>query len=369
MEAQLYLLTGTYIMCNGESMARKTPVRDKAQLTATGVEGTGGRLVKFFLPSNVVHRMDLAIQNSNVYADRTMFVVDALESFLAELLDSEMAETHDDAGGDSQRYEPLDPILGRSLVEVVGFRAEDASLPAPSAPASAPTWGMHNRDFPTIWAAALLGRAVSTAGPVRVEDWLAEVGKLAWQLAEALRFDTSVDLSGFPFNPQKAASAESRFRSFFLCTTSGVGPLISLGLATLDDDSGRLSLSRPGAQIIASLIGLRPSPDSVTTERRNAWIQHLASFVPEDFDFLSEIVQLIDAGSDSRSALLESVRLRHPDWNDSVTSSNVAGFIGRAREWRLVEGRLVGGRYQLVDDALQVLSNTKTVTTKEGKAS
>jgi hypothetical protein len=337
------------------------------------------RLVKVVLPSKLVDSMDEAIERHPGYDDRSAFVADAVASLVAELEVGGPDEVGRGRTGTTARpapaptrYAAAQPTWPDEQAYLLSefeppqrrlpMHLPDVALTAPAAgivvtpqlpvPAEQLTWGMHNRDWPTLWAASELGR-VSTRGPVDFEPWVAELITRAWDIAQMLLGD-SWDLSGLPMNPEKSKRSAGRFRAFFVGDSAGDGPLFSLGLAVAVRADAIL-LTKPGVDLLQQLAGLEPRRARVRGEWRAAFLAHLAAWVPEDFAFLRRIVALIDHDRATRFDLLEAVEAEHRDWKESVVATNVAGFIARGREWDLIEPQQSQRRYAIVPDAPEAL--------------
>lgn len=361
--------------------------------------------MKVALPAHLVAAMDATIDRVR-YGDRSEFVTDAVANLISEL-EVGIDERLKAAAGDQLRapfavaakeqdheydYSKFhhaelgtEPAALMNLLKAAtrspgravlsdraaagGTRsAVSAAIeaPAPDVPlapelypqAAQPTWGMHNRDWPTLWAASELGRA-SFGGAVRFKPWVESLVERAWELAATLdprEFDTS----GLPSNRAKGERSAGRFQSFFVGDAPGNGPLFDLRLAAPAGTDSVL-LTPPGAQLLRDLAGLEPRRHGVVRpEWRHAFLTHLAAWVPADFGFLSEIVEHIRAGKTTRIDLLEAVDVAHPDWTKdpkkkSFVSTNVAGFIARGREWNVIEPQQKDRKYELVPDALHAL--------------
>src|SRR5688572_28682004 len=116
------------------------------------------RLVKVLLPAGLVHAMHEVIAAGGGYSNRNECISDAVHGHLAELMALEP-----EAPGRTQPPSGLNAAT-RSKAPTRDAVASDlvTSLPAPplggpTFPAverrrQEPTWGMHNRDFPTLWA-------------------------------------------------------------------------------------------------------------------------------------------------------------------------------------------------------------------------
>lgn len=318
------------------------------------------RLVKVVLPTAVVRQMDAFINHSSAYADRSEFIADAVQGHLAELaaIESEVSRSHL-----GERQARLRPEGGLGAEEgLATLSAVDPSTPTLEAvphPRPDPTWGMHNRDFPTLWAANDLARETGRQGrPIPLEAWMAGLTERAWQLPRLLAADKDrYDFSGFPVNPDKPQASTARFLRFFVSTDLGEGPLFHLGLASSQDDA--VAVSKAGADLLTSLAGLSCAKDG---EVKPGWtqkfLQHLAVWAPADLTFLVEVLRGIAEGDSSRPQLVGSVLKAHSEWSETVCATNVAGYVARAREWALIAPKQINGRYVLENGAIDLVNST-----------
>ncbi len=330
------------------------------------------RLVKVAMPAKLVQSMDRVITSSSAYNSRQDFIADAVANLLADI------EVASEVGGSADHRQTVDTsIWSRSErePEPLDIEAENgahqrltsaeglelASIPAlpPDLQLSAepedsgsletPTWGLHNRDWPTLWSAALLGKASAT-GPVQYTEWLAETARLAWQLTDAV--GDELDLSGFPSNREKVERSEGRFIEFFVGPGVGRGPLFEFGLACGVGD-GRVLLTPDGFSLLRQLEGMRPTTEEPPPSRwRRAFFEHLAKNRPPDLAMLIEVVDLISIGRSTRMELNEALQVRHPDWSDTNAATNAAGYVARAREWGLLERKQINHQYVIRSEAL-----------------
>lgn len=319
-----------------------------------------GRLIKILLPPHLVGAMDDVIAASGVYADRSEFIADAVDGHLAELRAHEMIgyqstvgrlETRSTWGTDDQ---PVPESQG--IVAAIPPVSNDTpTLEANGGPLAGPTWGMHNRDFPTLWALTHLIRITRLTGePVPFSDWIPQVVADAWDLGRRLPTDR-FDVSGFPTNAAKREASESRFMRFFVGDAPGSGPLFDLGL-TANDGEGRIAATRAGLALLSEVVGFSCERGrGIPSKWTRAYLRHLERYAPADLAFLLEILQRIRDGDADRSALVEATSNEHPDWSSSVVDTNIAGFVARAREWGLLLPRQRKGRYVLEDEGIAVL--------------
>ena len=210
------------------------------------------------------------------------------------------------------------------------------------------TWGMHNRDFPTLWATLHLATATAHVGDtIPFAQWLPSLARDAWGVALALVEGGNYDLSGFPTNATKWAKAESRFLTFFVGAADGTGPMFDLGLAGMAAD-GKCGLTAAGVAALGALDGWGCQVDSSLADAgRNAWLSHLATWAPADIQLFDVVVNAIHAGFDSRDALMMAVAKRYGRWTASQVSTNAAAAVSRLREVCLLERRQLAGRYVL----------------------
>jgi Arc/MetJ-type ribon-helix-helix transcriptional regulator len=338
--------------------------------------------VKVALPEYLVEAMDRTIERS-AYPDRSAFVVDAVANLIAELEAQEPTAASRGRVGSLSRppsaapvWALSSPLAGRGsstpeLAEVTSTARPPVALAGPPldvptarevCPAARePLWGMHNRDWPTLWAASELGKD-TLSGAVVFDEWVKRLLDRALRVASWLS-DLEYDASGFPSvrRTSKRAESSARFQAFFVGIALGRGPLFDLRLAA-PAGSDTVLLTAPGAQLLRDLAGLEPRRHTrVRDEWRHAFLTHLAVWVPADFAFLAEVVELLAQGVTSRDALIEAVAAAHPEWmKTSIVATNIAGFVARGREWNLIESRQKDRRYVLVPDAREALEDAAT---------
>jgi len=360
------------------------------------------RLLKVSLPASTVDALDRALeQHPTRYADRSAFVHDAVENLLAEL-DAEAGAERTPAAssfGSAVRYSP-EAATDRLFISAPSRTAR--TVAAGGATPQEMISGLHNRDWPTLWAASELGRiprdgaddfagseiGTAAAGlPVDFSLWIERLERYAWELAEAISAGTDhdIDLTGLPMLKRSMRSegqsgrtggtkqgdakkaALHRFRTHFVGRASGRGPIFDLGLAVLDpSERSRIMLTNDGAALLRELDGfgpLRKSP--IPPAWRDAFLAHLARRVPADFEFLAQIVKMIASGEATRDDLTKAVTTlliaagdKSP--SDVVISMNVAGYIARGREWGLISPKQGPGQlYMLMPDALEALETAE----------
>lgn len=358
------------------------------------------RLVKLALPSDLVSDMDDYINGTSSYSGRQDFVADAIANLLADLevtsseqgAESPRSDTIDvgplgdqqgsNAGvtGRGQRSHervrredsevelyPIEPMSSAAALALTGiaFPTDGVLLTAPrSVVPLEPTWGIHNRDYPTLWAAGLLSVELEEKETVSYHSWLADTTRIAWRIADALR-TSDLDLSGFPMNRAKAEKSEARFVRFFLGDDAGQGPLFDLGLAAVTEDD-QVALTSAGSDLLSRIKDWSPRLDAHPGDRiASAFLDHLAAWVPADFDFLHKIIVLIDSGISERNLLVSTISEAYNDWPGQVAGTNVAGFVGRARQWGLIERRQERRQYLLAPGARALIEEANEIRWEE----
>lgn len=244
----------------------------------------GHRLIKALLPTHLVVAMDEMVTRFGAYSDRSQFIADAIDSHITEiraareLADLPVAGTPEPPGGPSIPVSLREAHTGSGgVISSISEIAEGVPTLAPKAePNPEPTWGMHNRDFPSLWALLHLAeRAHSVGEPVDFPEWLSQVVTDAWAVPRRLpsnRFDTS----GFPKNPAKAQASEGRFVRFFIGDEPGTGPLFDLGLAGTGPDN-RVAPTGFGLTLLRNLDGFGCERGQVVRpDWTDAYLRHLS---------------------------------------------------------------------------------------------
>jgi hypothetical protein len=320
-------------------------------------------LVKLRLPADLVRAMDQAIlQSRGAYLDRNEYVAEAIRDRLTE--EEGLAPA-----------EPA-PAMERSVLQVQGplatprvaasapewGRWRGTSIPTSSArPVGGVNFGLHNRDYPTLWALNELAARVAELGaPVKWRELTARLRKQAqatgaWLRARDAEQPSMLKIAtGFPKTGEKARASEDRFLTASVGTVNrnGVdGPFFLLGLASLTPDGERVLPTSEGLDVLGALIdaGLRDSlPQSPAAFR--VWWRHIASLASEEHECWVRLLKAI-AQQPNRAELL----VEFPEWTGSRAETNCMGLVSRSREWSLVTNELADGRYQLTDLGHQVV--------------
>ena len=257
---------------------------------------------------------------------------------------------------------PNDPLVApRSLAET--------RLPAPTAtsvyegattyPVEAGPAFLHGRDYPSLWALWWLARRTSEA-PQELAVYLAEVTALAWRYAASLsEFDHVGPLRVTTMFPRSARNPDSASQTFQAAAIGGVarrrdgtwvvrGPL-PLWQAVAIWDNGRANMIAPtqaGLDLLAALDGVSLELPH-TEEQCAAYFDHLRAYAQNDLDLLMDILALVGREPGREQLVAEVARLEDAD--SKLADVYAQAYVSRAREWGLVEPKMLGGRYLLTE--------------------
>jgi len=330
------------------------------------------RIMRIPIPVPLIREMDAVIlEGLGGYATRAEFIVDAIEQRILELsvgvVEDAGAPTVSTLTGGETNYEmmasaPVTPPTAALPMTALSSPSSGATIACDldlSRPEGRPLFGLHNRDYPSLWALAQLATMTSN-GPVPAETFYFETLREAWQFGElllAVEEDLRIKCTAlFPTNPEKKKAAEMRFRSFAIgdyrpagdaWTTSG--PLFEWRLAGLvdGDEAGPLIGVTPGGwkvlQAVAGISVEEPHPEAAAAE----FLGHLAEHAPADERGFRAIVTAVGPDGVTRQEVLDQIAKSWPDWTKNEVSTNSAGYIARAREWGLVDPKQTKNRYHL----------------------
>lgn len=355
------------------------------------------RLLHVALPAKLIRRLDRAvIEGRGEFETRSEFVREAVENLLLELeydpappeppRSRRVQETqrHAENGADGHGGEGFlradDPsktsgALEKGAVAALGLSATALRAPSRGAViddgvakiADEPLFGLHNRDFPSFWAAVQLAE-ITHQGPAPFSDCLDELVERAWRYADELREIEEATGEAklrvmFPTNRDKRQSAEEGFKTFAVGTATrgpdhsviARGPLFSWRICQLQrDDSGLLiALTSRGYELLEALDGISlatPHPRG-TAER---FFGHLRQWSMADWRGFEILLDGVSREPD-RAGLVAHFKAARSDWSNAVAATNSQGYVGRAREWGLVEPKQVKSRYLLTEFGRNVL--------------
>lgn len=339
------------------------------------------RIVKIPMPADLIRRMDKALTaGKGGLETREQFLREAAEGLLAELSYPEAPPEPGTAkAADGIADSPPPASLAEVLDSVPSWEQDELRLadlagsalaPIPAGPTLAegvarpsgePLLGLHNRDFPSLWAAWRLAR-YSQEGPVTVTDFWRRATAAAWFYGEQLTsFEHSTGALRltpiFPTNASKREAAEQGFQVFGLGEIPRRppgqgeievgGPLFNWRICQLERQDGELliGLTPAGRSLLERLVGLSLELPH-KQDQAEAFLGHLYAHAEgERWGF--ERILAITAEEPSREELVAAIAEEKVKWTAATAGSVAQGYVARAREWGLLEPRLQQGRYRL----------------------
>jgi hypothetical protein len=341
------------------------------------------RVVKLLLPLPLIRSMDrLLVEGVGGFTTRNEVVREAIESYLLEL-------THEPAPAEPAvrsrrargrlavaptRLDPDQPeLLDAEAEDTVPFSVLTtalAQLPA-DVPVIAgvagvvdePLFGMHNRDYPSLWVARRLVDYVGQ-GPLVFEEFAERVTDEAWSFAELL---SSLEGEGaqkltalFPTNHAKRPTASSAFRVFAIGNVTANGRVRAEGALFLwrvidvspSEGGFVVGLTEPGRVLLEQLAGLTVVPPH-PPEHARAFVAHLRVHASADWWGFEQVLAIVTERP-TRLELVEAFRAARPDWRETVAATNAQGYVARAREWGLIAPKVIDGRYELTELGAEV---------------
>jgi hypothetical protein len=242
-----------------------------------------------------------------------------------------------------------------------------------------PLLGLHNRDYVSIWALHRLAR-YTTEAPIRFDEYLGRVTEAAWLFGGLLsrleHEERGKKLTVlFPTNRAKQPSAERGFQSF---AVGGIARRVDRGLSASGPlfawravqvgagDSAPTALTESGWDLIGDLDGISlelPHPPTLALR----FLVYLAAHAPSDRQGFDHVLSIAADGPD-REELVRSFAELYPAWTAATASSVTQGYVARAREWGLLEPRLVDGRYWLTQEGREIASEIAEPGNEKGSA-
>jgi len=295
--------------------------------------------------------MDDMIRSTRGYNGREDFVAEAIRDRVAE----ERTRPFE-AGQPALSVESSAPVLTERTA-VLALWGGTAVATAPAIRLKEPLLGLHNRDYPTLWATDLLATIVAARGEAL--SWIhfvARAASAAWTMSEALRetdegrSEGAVKASvGFPGNLLKRSASEARFTEHMLGRLrqgTAFGPIFAMGLVGISEGpvADRVAPTKAALALLKALreAGLNPRPP----HSPRAWLafrDHVRAVLPSDLSQWLDVLRAIGA----RPTSAEIVVAFQDRWPRNAAQTNLNGYVSRGREWGLIEPRLVDGRYQL----------------------
>lgn len=335
------------------------------------------RVMRIVLPVGLVRDMDsIILDGLGGYATRAEFIIDAIQERLSELTGG----VEIDSGAPPARSPNIDTDLqmvkrSARTADVVTVTSDD-SLPGGlarvvrGAVVAAPIdeaeqvalFGMHNRDFPTLWTLARLA-SLTERRTVPVEDFYADVLKHAWEFGSVLAaYEERTGIKStalFPTNLDKRKSAEAAFRSFAIGdyrvgeqggAVRTFGPIFEWRAAAIErrPDGLAVGMTSAGWELLDGMVGV----SALEPHGRDSaihFLSHLASNAPADRAGFAAVLRAVGDHGATRTEVLSRISETWPTWSDSEVSTNAAGYIARSREWGLLQPKQTTGRYYLTD--------------------
>lgn len=360
------------------------------------------RLIRVLLPAPLMREVDeVVLSGRGGYGSRQEFLFDAVQNQLLEVkhgptdagqlhIDRAMESLGPVSEGNSNGDAVDSPVSDKEASSPTPEHSESPSLPSALADASIeplsdlsqtalvapprgslaeqgiarfskePLFGLHNRDYPSLWVAQLLGQ-LSQDGPVPAVSFVEEATQQGWRYAQSLldlEKRSKAKLTAlFPTNTAKPQSAEAGFRAFAIGTIARKqnadgsfdtnGPLFAWQVCQLVKPNGtaHIALTDVGWELLEALNGLTLEwPHQQHFAER--FFDHLRRHAPWDWAGFERILEAC-AEPPTRAELVENFIRWRPEWSETVANTNSAGFIARAREWGLIEPKLIEGRYAL----------------------
>ena len=337
------------------------------------------RIMRIPLPVPLIREMDaVIIKGLGGYTTRAEFIVDAIQERVLELSIAGV----EDAGPPPANLRYLEQgVAAPSPVQATSSAAtvQMTAIVVPSSghivtvdddltqPESKSLFGLHNRDYPSLWALAQLA-ALTAEHPIPVETFYDQVTAEAWKFGEllaAIEKHTGIKRTAlFPTNAEKRKSAETGFRAFAIGDYRGghgnafitSGPLFEWRAAALvagDPKEPLIGVTAAGWSLLKALEGIsveEPHPAQASAH----FLAHLLEHAPADHGGFIEIVRAIGTDGATRHDVLDYVVSAWPDWTENEVSTNSAGYIARAREWGLVEPKQTKTKYHLTPLGIEV---------------
>lgn len=225
-----------------------------------------------------------------------------------------------------------------------------------------PLLGLHNRDYPSLWAAHRLA-TYTRDEPIAWGDFVQRATDEAWEFARGLRELERAGrgrrlLSLFPANPEKWQASERGFQSFAIGTmarphnASAIpvsGPLFAWRVCQLlrPVQKPRVALTTEGWDLLDGLGGLSLAMPH-DPELALVFFRHLRRHAPGDWRGFRHVLQVVSESPD-RETLVDQFAAVSPTRTHATVSSVAQGYIARGREWGLIEPKQVDGRYWLTE--------------------
>jgi hypothetical protein len=333
------------------------------------------QLLRVVLPTALLTEVDRHLATEGSSRTRADFVREAVEQRLLEVRFGRETEPALRASPEPQLTDRLqylaeedadltdDPLVApRSLAETrlpapVGSTV--AHETASSYPVEAGPFFLHGRDYPSLWALWLLARRTAEA-PQELAVYLAEVTALAWRFASTLtEFDRVGPLRVTTMFPRSTRNRDSASQTFQAAAIGGLsrrrdgtwvarGPLPRWETVAIWN-GGRTNLIAPtqaGIDLLTTLEGVSLELPH-TEEQAEAYLAHLRRHAAEDFELFMDVLALVGRKPSREQLVSQVAKLDGVD--AKLVDVYAQAYVARAREWGLIEPKLLGGRYLLTE--------------------
>lgn len=333
------------------------------------MKGPGVRPVKLLLPADVALRLDDAIaKNLGGFRDRHSLVAAAIDEYLIDLVyANESTPEPAVTQAPTSRPSPLRPSelpQSKATLTIPAVTRGVAMVDEVSALVDEPLLGLHNRDWPSLGAMAVLAE-MATENPVPLREFMMEATARAWRVADQLVAEHGRKAAALlPTNRAKAQSAESAFQTFAIASVSKranpdgrltvSGPLPLWRTLALTREGGELSagLTDAGWNLLEQMTGLEPtSPHG--QDAASTFFDFLQRWAPSDWWGFETMLKSA-AGSPTREQYLVGFASSRA-WTESIAASAAQGYLARGREWGVIEPKISDGRYQLTTFGKEVI--------------
>lgn len=371
------------------------------------------RLVRVLTPAPLLREVDALVrQGLGGYESRQEFFLDAVENHLLEVKYGSNTEGARRLPTDNSLQEERAELPSSSPAQGVpaesaGFaNGAAAAAPVPAALASEtpaqrfadftstevevvaagprvkdgiavaenePLFGLHNRDYPSIWAAGQLALQTQGKGAlIPWKDFLERTTAEAWRFAASLEdLDNAAPTkltALFPKNWTKPQSAEESFKAFAIGSIAkkqldggkrkASGPLFTWGVIQVKGHDGALhvGLTDEGYGLLMKLQGISLR---LPHEQHYAkmFLDYLAEHAPADAAGFGHLLEVVPNGL-TRTELADRFGQWQPQWSATEANTYAAAYVARAREWGLLEEKLIDRRYALTSFGEQRLGGS-----------
>lgn len=323
--------------------------------------------MKTWLPASLVREMDQTILGSNgAYDGRDDFIRESISDRLADERSRpdrapiSVIRLHSTSKNtDKRSAEKLQAVGASQVLEPVRW-SENRVATLPPHQVGGILYGLHNRDYPTLWVArSLLAMTAERGSAVPWLDFTAAILEAAWNVGAQLAkmdaeraADEQKASVGFLVNSEKRQSSEARFLEHMVGVpdrpSGPTGPLFAMKLAGIERAADTLVVA-PTAEaitlwdrLVTAGFGSKDRPPHLP-EAWRVFRDHLRSQLAEDYDAWMRVLAAIGE-EPTREELIKKFAA---EWAGAAAATNVSGYVSRGREWGLIALKLNDGQYVL----------------------